>query len=186
MKVSELDLKEMLDFNPETGILKLGSQRMVIMPADSIGMLMKFIMDISDKNMFDMFMEKMGEAAGRKDAETLKKDFNPDTEMDWIALGPTMHTWEGIVHATLDTIEFDREKGTYHGKGKWLNSFVADEWLKYFGESDSPVCSLLTGYANGYASEFIGKEVETRELQCKAMGDPHCVFEQRIKSEWDD
>ena len=123
MKVSELNLKDMLEFIPDEGILKLGSQRMVIMPADSIGKLVEFIMNISDKNMVHMFMFDMGLEAGMNDAKVLKADFSPETDMDWIALGPTIQSWEGIVKAAPDFLEFDRDAKTFEMKGTWENSF---------------------------------------------------------------
>lgn len=184
MKVKDLNLKKELDFNPKEGILKLGRQRMVVLPADSIGKLVDFIMDIADENMVYMFLSRMGEEAGRKDARVLKEDFNPDTEQDWIALGPTMHSWEGIVKVIVDELKYDREEGSFHMKGKWKNSFLADQWLKHFGEADEPVCSLLTGYATGYGSEFMGKEMKAKELKCRGQGDDICVWEVKPKGEW--
>jgi predicted hydrocarbon binding protein len=47
-------------------------------------------------------------------------------------------------------------------------------WL---GPSDRPVCSLYAGIAAGYTSAISGEELRAREVECKAMGAPRCVFE---------
>lgn len=47
-------------------------------------------------------------------------------------------------------------------------------WL---GPSDKPVCHLYAGIVAGYASTISGEELHAREVECKAMGAPDCVFE---------
>jgi PucR family transcriptional regulator, purine catabolism regulatory protein len=159
---------------------------MVIMPADSIGQLIGFIMRRGDENMVHMFLFEMGEEAGQRNAENLKREFPPDTDMHWAALGPTIHSWEGITKAGPDEIEIDRDKPYTHRKGTWDNSFIADQWPFRFGETDEAVCSLLTGYAQGYSSVVVGEETEAREPIYRAKSDDKCGFEIKLKGEWED
>ncbi|MBN2500316.1 MAG: 4-vinyl reductase [Anaerolineales bacterium] len=46
-------------------------------------------------------------------------------------------------------------------------------------ESDSPICYMWTGYFQEGLRGLFGKdrEVEVREVECRAMGAPACVFE---------
>ncbi|MBD3405146.1 MAG: hypothetical protein GF411_03305 [Candidatus Lokiarchaeota archaeon] len=185
MKIKDVHLKDLLEIHEDTAKLMLGSTRMVIMPADSIGELMEFIMQISDENMLEMFFYRMGEHAGQHDAETLKRDFSPDTLEDWLAMGPAIHSGEGIVHAKPEVMEVDPDNGHFLFKGVWENSFMAEQWLDRIGQVDHPVCTLLTGYANGYVTKIMGHEVEARETACIAKGDDVCRFEIRFKEEWD-
>lgn len=48
---------------------------------------------------------------------------------------------------------------------------------KWMGPSDSPVCHIAAGVMAGYSSRILGEEVTAREVACKAMGAPNCVFE---------
>ncbi len=48
---------------------------------------------------------------------------------------------------------------------------------RYLGPADHPVCEFFTGFIAGHASSIIGERVEAREVECKAMGAPCCVFE---------
>lgn len=185
MKAKDLNLAKELDFNPKEGMLDLGSQRMITMPSDSMGKLIDFIMDIADENMVYMFFFRMGQEAGRKDAQNVKESFNPDSVKDWFKFAPAMMSWEGLVKPILEEVEFDKESGGLSFmKAKMLDSFFADQWLDKFGEVDHPVCSFLTGHASGYCSEVFGKELKAKEVKCRGQGDDVCAFEMRPKEEW--
>ena len=48
---------------------------------------------------------------------------------------------------------------------------------KWMGPSKSPVCYIAAGVMAGYSSRILGEDVTAREVACKAMGAPKCVFE---------
>ncbi|MBN2225134.1 MAG: XylR N-terminal domain-containing protein [Deltaproteobacteria bacterium] len=177
MKVSEFRFDEHLAFKPEQGRILFKDQRMVMMSADSFGTLLKEIIDIGGVNMARVFMRRFGETAGRNDARTIKNTLSPDTDIDWLALGPMIHSWEGIVRAVPEEINIDRDTGKFYMKGTWEDSFFAEQYLKHYGKSKDPVCWLLTGYATGYTSEFFGKKLIAKEPTCKGKGDDLCRFE---------
>jgi sugar diacid utilization regulator/predicted hydrocarbon binding protein len=70
------------------------------------------------------------------------------------------------------------------GKGKWIDSFEANEHLKHHGVSEHPVCHTLTGYASGYMSTVCKKSVIVKETSCIGKGDPECCFEARLQEDW--
>jgi hypothetical protein len=41
--------------------------------------------------------------------------------------------------------------------------------------------SYMDGFYNGVVNTLSGKFIETREVRCRAMGDPYCAFAHRIK-----
>jgi predicted hydrocarbon binding protein len=177
MKVGDFKFDEHLVFVPDKGQILFKDERMVMMSADSFGDLLKEIIDIGGVNMARVFMRRFGEAAGKNDARTIKDTLSPDTDLDWLALGPVIHTWEGIVRAVPEVIDIDRATGKFYMKGTWENSFVAEQYLKHFGKAKNTVCWLLTGYATGYSSEFFGKKLVAHETACKGKGDAFCRFE---------
>ena len=185
MKASEINLKENLKFDPENGVVTFGSQRMVIFSAHAIGRLMSKLMDVGGVELAQVMMRIFGEAAGRDDAKLLKVEFSPDTDLDWLAMGPTLHTWEGIVKAVPTALEFDRDSGQFFMQGNWLNSFIAEQYVKLYGPTTFPVCWMLVGYATGYGSEFFGTPLVCRETMCVAKGDPHCQFTIKPPDDWE-
>lgn len=70
------------------------------------------------------------------------------------------------------------------GKGKWIDSFEANEHLKHHGQSEIPICHTLTGYASGYMSTVCRKSVIVKEISCIGTGDAECCFEARMQADW--
>ncbi|HUT52632.1 MAG TPA: 4-vinyl reductase [bacterium] len=48
---------------------------------------------------------------------------------------------------------------------------------RWLGKSEKPVCHFYAGIVAGYASTISGEPFESREIACKAAGQPHCIFE---------
>ena len=71
-----------------------------------------------------------------------------------------------------------------HGKGKWIDSFEANEHKKHHGISNTPACHTLTGYASGYMSTICKKNIIVKEITCIAKGDAECSFEMRLQEAW--
>lgn len=184
MKTSEINLREALQFSPERGVVTFGDNRMIVFSADSFGRLLSEMLDIGGVKMTQVFMRRFGESAGRSDALTLKERFVPDTDLDWIAMGPTLHSWEGIVRATPTALEYDRATGKFFMQGTWENSIMAELYVKLRGPSTEPVCWMLSGYATGYSSAFFGTDLICKETMCVAKGDPCCQFTIKPKREW--
>lgn len=185
MKVNEFKFDEFFSFHPEEGQVVFNDQRVIIMSADSFGDYIKEFVQIGGVNLCRIFMRRLGEHNGRSDAKLIKQKMNPDTDIDWLALGPTIHTWEGIVKAVPEVIDFDRASKKFYMKGTWENSFWAEQYVKNFGISKESVCWLLTGYATGYASEFFGEKLIAKEPTCRGKGDDICRFEIKPESDWE-
>jgi purine catabolism regulator len=177
MKAADFKLDGMLKFEPEKGQLWFQSQRMVMMSAESFGDLLKEIIDIGGVNMARVFMRRFGETAGKNDAKTIKAELKPDSDAEWVALGPAIHAWEGIVKSVPEKVDFNPEGKALYMKVKWENSFFAEQYLRHYGKAKDPVCWLLTGYATGYATELVGRKMICKESACKGKGDAACVME---------
>jgi transcriptional regulator with PAS, ATPase and Fis domain len=66
----------------------------------------------------------------------------------------------------------------------WYNSGEAEEHLQTFGRADHTVCWVLCGYASGYASFCLDREVFFVEEKCAAMGDKICRAIGRDRQSW--
>ncbi len=186
MKVTDINLQEMLEFLPDQGMVKLGSDRLLLFRLDSLAVLRSLLFDQVGAGLARSILTRFGYRCGQGDFETLSKLYEWDTEQDQLGAGPVMHMWEGIVHVEVKHLEFNRDGGKFLMRGIWRNSYEADVHLRELGRSDEPVCYSLTGYACGYSSSFFGAPVLTVETKCVAMGDDHCEFEIRPSDEWDE
>jgi transcriptional regulator with AAA-type ATPase domain len=66
----------------------------------------------------------------------------------------------------------------------WHDSYVAEQHVHHYGKSAAPVCWSLVGYASGFVSACLGKEIYFREVSCAAQGAKHCVAIGRDAESW--
>lgn len=186
MRAKDFDLSKDIKFNINTGITTFKDSRLVIFDANAIGLLRQnLIEEIGWEKTRDILL-KFGYQNGYADFLQMDLNYNFDTDLDLLASGPVIHTWEGIVHAAPKVIEFDREKNQFFFTGKWSNSYEADQHLSFNQTADEPVCWTLMGYASGWCTAFWGKPVIAIEPVCKGMGDETCEWEIKSPEDWGD
>ncbi len=186
LKAGDLDFYSLLRRRAGEGRLFFNQRRAVIFDVEALGALRQQLLNSLGKELAMGILTRFGYAHGYNDAKMLGENFDWETETDWLAAGPSIHTLEGIVHVTPQKIEFDRETGHFHMHGIWLNSYEAEEHLKLYGPSDHPVCWTLTGYASGYTSSFFGHDLLAIETECVGKGDARCYWEIRPVDQWGD
>ena len=176
MKIADFDLKGMLDFQPSSGKLLLGGDRMLLFRQDAFAALRKLLFEQLGEELARALLMQFGYRCGHGDHHALTTRYTWDTELDEMSAGPVMHTWEGIVHVEPTLLEFDKAAGRFHMRGIWRNSYEAEVHRHEFGPSERPVCHSLTGYASGWATAFFGAPLLAIEPTCVAKGDSRCSF----------
>lgn len=184
MRVTDINLQNMLKFLPGEGRLLLGEDRMLLFRQDAIAALRQIIYHHLGSSLARAVLSQFGYRCGSGDYAVLQAAYPWETEIDELSAGPALHMWEGIVHVEVTKLEFDRKLSTFHMMGLWRNSYEAEVHLAEFGPSATPVCHTLTGYATGWASAFFDHKMMAVETLCTGRGDPHCAFEIRKDSDW--
>lgn len=184
MKLDSLDYFDLLKFHPEEGMITFRGNRMVLFHADSICQLRDELIKSLGMDMARGVLTRFGYRSGYRDVLSIGNFFDLSTDAEWMLAGPLMHAFEGVARVTNEVLEFNRQKGSFKMGGIWHNSYEAENHLKLYGPSQEPVCWSLTGYASGYCSGFMGKEIICIETKCRAKGDPYCVYEARSAEEW--
>ena len=182
----DLHLAELLDFRPDQGIIRLHEQRVVILSAAAMGLLWKELIDTLGLEMARRVAIRFGFADGYHDAVNLRQRSNWTDPVEGIRAGAVLHTLEGIVRAEVRRIEHDVETGHFEEEVVWHDSYVAEQHLHHFGKASGsgPVCWSLVGYASGFASACLGKEIYFREMSCVGQGDKQCVAIGRDAHSW--
>jgi len=129
-------------------------------------------------------LTRFGYFWGQADAAAMKRIFTWDNMTEWIKAGARMHSLQGVVRASIRTLHLDPEEGKFCMEVIWRDSGEAQEHLLAFGRAEHPVCWMLVGYASGYASFCLGRDVYFLERRCLAQGYPLCVAEGRDASSW--
>jgi len=176
MKATDFNFPQEMKFSLETGITSFRNSRLVIFDTSAIGTLRQNLIQTLQWEKAREFFLQFGFQNGYADFMQMKISYTFDTEMDLLAAGPVIHTWEGIVQATPKEIRFDRPTGEFYFTGIWSNSYEAEQHLSFNDQAQEPVCWSLMGYASGYATAFFGKPLLAIEPVCMGKGDPHCEW----------
>ena len=179
MNPGELKMLELLKADEESGVIRFKHRRMLIFDADAMGLLRKELVETLGLERARRILTRFGYACGYRDALTSKELFDWQNDADWLAAGPRLHTLQGIVQARQLRLQMDKGGGFLEGETEWLHSYEAEQHLKHIGQSDSPVCWTLTGYASGHSTAVFGSEVCCFEKECVGKGDARCLVEGR-------
>ncbi len=180
----ELNLTELLDINRDDGIISIRGNRMLLFMSNAICELREEMIATLGEDITRGILARFGYRCGLNEASTFRGIFEFENDTHWMLSGPLMHTLEGVAHASAKILEYDRQKGTFLMQGVWRNSYEAEHHLRLFGTAKDPVCWSLSGYASGFATGFLGRQVICVETKCQGMGDPYCQFELRTIDAW--
>jgi transcriptional regulator with PAS, ATPase and Fis domain len=131
-------------------------------------------------------MLRFGYADGYHDAVSLRDRSNWADPLEGLRAGATLHRLEGIVRAEILKVEYDAESGRFEEEVLYHDSYAAEQHLYHYGAAEEPVCWSLVGYASGYASACLGREIYFRETECVAQGAKRCVLVGRDAAGWGD
>jgi hypothetical protein len=184
VRVTDFDFTKDLSFDPKTGYTTFGGSRVLIYDANAIGLLRQNLIEQLGWDKARYFFLRLGFQNGYSDFLQMKVNYTFDTEMDLLASGPVIHTWEGIVHAAPKEMAFDRAKGTFFFTGVWSNSFEAEQHLSHNHNANEPVCWSVMGYATGWCTAFFGKPVIAIEPVCRGKGDACCEWKIQPPEAW--
>ncbi len=180
------DVRDLLRFELDEGRIWMAEERMVLLRSSELRALRRELIDSLGMDRAKGLLIRMGYIAGQQDADTAKR-LRPDAPLfDVFSVGPQSHMLTGQVKVTPVKLDIDEQAGTFHGIFDWENSFEAEIFLAEYGVSYEPVCWTQIGYASGFTSRFVGRQILFREQGCVGCGEKTCRIEGRPSEEWDD
>jgi DNA-binding NtrC family response regulator/predicted hydrocarbon binding protein len=183
---ADVQLADLLDFQPNPGVIRLHDQRVVILSAAAMGLLRKDLIDTLGANAARRLLLRFGYADGYHDAATMRDRSAFNSPLDVLKAGATLHTLEGIVNAVPLSVEYDEATSRFESTARWTDSYEAEQHRNHCGISATPVCWTLVGYASGYASACLGREVFFRETKCVGTGEDECLIVGKDAESWRD
>jgi len=179
-------LAELVDFRPDQGIIRLHEQRVVLLSAAAMGLLRKELIDTLGTETARRLFLRFGYADGYHDAVSLRDQSKWPDPLEGLHAGIVLHRLEGLVRAEIVSLEHDHTSGRFHEEVLWHDSYVAEQHVHHYGKTDMPVCWSLVGYASGYASACLGREIFFRERECLAQGATTCRVVGKDADSWGD
>ena len=180
------DLAAQLHFSPADGRIWLNDQRMLLIHSQALGVLRRELIESLGLDQARGLLTRMGYFAGARDAAMARKVRPHKSPQDMFAVGPQLHALEGIVQVDLVRMDIDVERGKHYGEFLWKGSSEDEEHVRYHGIGAEPMCWMQIGYASGFTTEFMGRPVLYREVECGSMGQPHCRIVGKPVNEWED
>ena len=184
MRATDLDLRELLSFDPKGGVIRFGSQRALLFDAVAMGILRKELVDLLGVAGARGVLTRFGYAHGWRTAENLKTEFPWDDEWQWKWAGGRIHTLQGLVVAEAPPTAAAAEDPKPLGESIWRDSYEAEQHVLHLGQADECICWTLAGFASGYLSYCYGREVYGIESRCRGKGDAVCHLVARFREDW--
>ncbi len=179
----DFNLRELLEFKPEEGIISLKDSRMVLLHVTALAHLKYELICSLGKDIAQGVLYRLGYRCGMHDAKMIAANYGK--EMQFIDLGPIIYQWKGNGQVKIiKELRFGPNLSRYHVEGRWENSHEAEQFVQNYGQAEHPVCWISTGYASGYSSVFAGQEMICVEKTCAGMGHQHCSWEMRTSDNW--
>jgi two-component system, NtrC family, response regulator HydG len=180
------DLMSRLHFSTSDGRIWMDDQRMLLIHAKALGSLRREMIETLGMDATRRLFSRMGYQAGTYDAEMARKVRSKTSLKDMFVVGPQMHCLEGIGLSEPVRLEFDIEKGMHYGEFLWTHQVEDEEHVRHFPIGTEPSCWMQVGYASGYSTEFMGRQILYREVECQSMGQAACRIVGKPVEAWGD
>jgi len=181
LKAEDLKLEELITV--EDGALSFRGRRVVLHDAHAFSQLRKDLGDMVGLAPTRRVLTRFGFAWGQADAGAMKRVFRWEGPEELLRAGPVLQTLQGVTKAIVRSIRFDNDS-PFRMEIDWVHSSEVEEHIQSFGKVDQPVCWILCGYASGYASFCLDREIFFIEEKCSAMGDTVCRAVGRDRQSW--
>jgi two-component system response regulator HydG len=179
VRVEDLHHKELLELDPEGGVIRFAGQRALLVDAVAMGLLRHYLVDNFGLTAARAVLTQFGFAHGWRMAEAMRREFKWENDEEWRRAGPRIYTLEGLFRAEPGNEDTLTIKGAM-----LLASYEAEQHLLHFGRSDSAVCWTICGLMSGYVSQTTGKEIYVLEDRCLGQGHAACHLLGRTREEW--
>jgi DNA-binding NtrC family response regulator len=181
MRPDDLDHKELLELDPEGGVIRFAGHRALLLDAVAMGLLRKYLVDNFGLTAARAVLTQFGFAHGWRMAEAMEAAFEWDSDEDWRRAGLRIHTLQGLL------LLEPTSKDPLSKEGSMIaTSYEAEQHVLHFGRSDAPVCWTICGLTSGYISRTTGMEIYVLEDRCMSRGDAACHLLGRTREEWGD
>jgi len=181
MRADDLDHKELLELDPEGGMIRFAGQRALLIDAVAMGLLRKYLVENFGLSAARTVLTQFGFAHGWRVAETLQAEFKWESDEDWRRAGTRIHALEGLFRLAPGS------EGPLSKAGVMLlASYEAEQHLLHFGRADEAVCWTISGLTSGYLSRSAGKNIYVLEDRCMGKGHAACQLFGRTREEWGD
>ena len=181
LRIEDLHHEELLELDPEGGLIRFAGQRALLVDAVAMGLLRRYLVENFGRAAARAVLTQFGFAHGWRMAEAMQKEFTWASNDEWRRAGSRIYTLQGLFRAQPGSEDPLSNKGAM-----LLASYEAEQHLLHFGRSDSAVCWTICGLMSGYFSRTNEEEIYVLEDRCLGEGHAACHLLARTRQEWGD
>jgi two-component system response regulator HydG len=179
MRIEDMDHKELLELEPEAGLIRFAGQRALLIDAVAMGLLRKCLVESFGLNAARTVLTQFGFAHGWRMAEAMQGQLKWDSEDDWRSASTRIHALQGLFRVAPGS------QGPLSNEGLMIvSSYEAEQHLLHFGRADAAVCWTISGLTSGYLSKSCGQEIYVLEDRCLGSGQAGCHLLGRTREAW--
>ncbi len=179
VKATDLNTHELLELDPDGGVIRFAGQRALLIDAVAMGLLRKYLVGNFGFTAARTVLTQFGFAHGWRMADAIRDQFKWATAEEWRRAGPRLNALEGLFRLAPCGKDALAEGGA-----TLVESYEAEQHLLHFGRSDTAACWTISGLMSGYLSRTQEAEVYVLEDKCIARGDAACRHLARKRDEW--
>ncbi len=181
MKVEDLNIQELMEFDAECGLIRFAGQRALIIDATAMGSLRKDLIDHFGAVVARGILTRFGYIHGWRMAEATQTHFEWDSDEDRRRAGERIPMFEGMFCFQPEMSDpLSKEGATV------LGSYEAEQHIAHLGRSESTACWTICGLMSGYLSRVLNQQIYVLEERCIGRGDAACHLLGRTREEWGD
>lgn len=179
MRIDDLHVEELLELDPDGGVVRFAGQRALVLDAVAMGVLRQYLVENFGPAAARAVLTQFGFAQGWRMAEALRDGVAWASDDDWRRAGPHIVALAGMFRCQAGLDDPRSPEGA-----TLLASYEAEQHLLHLGRADSPVCWTICGLMSGYLSRTSGEEIFVFEDRCLATGADACHILGRTREAW--
>ena len=179
MHVEDLHHEELLELDPEGGLIRFAGQRALLLDAVAMGLLRQYLVKSFGLTAARAVLTQFGYAHGWRMAAVLQEELKWTGTDEWRRAGSHLYSLQGLFRAQPGAEDPLSEQGAM-----LLASYEAEQHLLHLGRSETAVCWTISGLLSGFVSQTTGKEIYVLEDRCLGRGHAACRLRGRTREEW--
>ena len=179
MRVEDLDVKELFEFDPAAGFIRFAGKRALVFDATAVGLLRRDLITRLGLPAARTALTRFGFAHGWRLAEALEDQCPWENPEDGCRAASILPALSGMYRLEAGT------SGPLAQEGLCIRgSYEAEQHVAHLGRSEHAVCWALCGLVSGYLSRVSGQDLFVLEDRCEGRGEAHCRLLGKTREAW--
>ena len=185
MRADDLRFDELLTFRE--GAIDFQGRRLVLHSADAFAQFRTDLFEMVGARQARRILTRFAYFWGQADAAAMRRVFSWSSTLELVKAGARLHGIQGVARWVTKRLEFDEaagKDGRFLMEVAWHGSGEAEEHVAHLGKAAHPVCWMLAGYASGFMSYALGRNIYFVEQSCRAQGGRVCTAVGKDAASW--